>query len=512
MTDVSLNQTKRGNRPAAKKEEQSMENQKPQTLEKIRTELNLEKWPIWKPSHSRNEQKRVEVFERQITLENGSKETAQLIINATGNLNLFTTEDQKTLYVSIKLWQDAGKPTSGIVPFSLRQIAKIKKKKWQQDTLSEIIKSLEKHRGILFKWVHSFYDSATEETLHNLDYFNIFQDLKIAYRTRGDKIGNKAMGYFRFYDLILKNLLNNFTKPLYLDMILEFKSEIAQLLYTRIDLIMANKTHFERRTKELFEDLHIEGKEYKYLSVRKRILEKALKELQGVFLSTGVLLEARLEKTKDEKDYKVVFIKQAFSKTEDPKNRAGDREEEKKEPAFTMPQPSQQALELAQFFHEKLDRPNYQPASRELDQAAALFAECGLDKAKQVISFAISEAQTTNFQMRTFGAIFQYKSEALRIYERQQKEQETLKLKQEQEQQEKKAKAEQRLREKQELDNFYNSLTETEKEKHQILTQQEFKNMFCPTQDPASPFYQSLQEIAKYNALRVLRQDSNLLN
>lgn len=238
-----------------------------ETLEKIRPELNLEKWPIWKPSHSLSRKKREEILKREIILSDGSREKSEVIIRASGNLDLFTTEDQRTFYASIKLWEDAGRPASGIVPLSIRKIAKIKKKKWHQDTLKEIIYSLKKHIGITFEWNNSFYNSITGETLHSIDLFHIFSDLKIYYRTKGDKISKNTIGYFRFHDLIIKNLLNNYTKPIYLDVILHFKSEIAQILYTHIDLIMANKTHFERRTKELFGDLNLEGKEYKYLSV-----------------------------------------------------------------------------------------------------------------------------------------------------------------------------------------------------------------------------------------------------
>lgn len=511
MTDVPVNQIKIGDRPAEKKEGQTVENQKIQTLEKIRVELNLEKWPIWKPSHSRNEQKRAEVFERQITLLNGSKENAQLIVNAIGNLSLFTTEDQRTLYASIKLWEDAGKPASGIIPFSLRKVAKIKKKKWGSDTLKEIIDSLEKHRGILFKWVHSFYDSTTGETLHNLDYFNIFQDLKIAYRTKGDKVGNKAVGYFRFHDLILKNLLANHTKPLYLDVILNFKSEIAQLIYTRIDLIIANKTRYERRTKELFEDLNLEGKRYIYPSVRKQLLDPALKELQGVFLSTGILIEARLEKTKDEKDYKVVFIKQPFSKNEEPRNGAGEKEEQKKEqPILVLPQLDPQVVELVQYFHQKLGRPNHEPSSKELDQAAALLAECGFDKSKHTINFAVSEAETTNFQMRSFGALFQYKSEALRRYEKQKRDFE-LRLareahfKKEEEENHKRVEQEQA-----ELDALCLTLTEFQKQKLEgLIIARVQNNPFA--RDPNSSLHEVTKTSVKHDLLREFKTNPDLL-
>jgi hypothetical protein len=116
-----------------------------------------------------------------------------------------------------------------------------------------------------------------------------------------------AFSSFRFHEAILKNLIENHTNPVYLDVILSFKKEISVLLYGHIDLIMADKNYYERTIEGLFSDLDL-GK-YKYPSQRKRLLEPALEELEGVELTTGILNYAKLEKTVDGKDWKVVFKK-----------------------------------------------------------------------------------------------------------------------------------------------------------------------------------------------------------
>lgn len=507
MSDVPSTTTKKKNSEPAQSRGESMQTYNLQDMEKVRAELNLEKWPIWKPSHSREEHKREEIFIREKSLDDGSKEKAKVIIRASGNLDLFTTGDQKNLYVLFKLWEDAGKPLD-IVPFSLHKIAKFKNKKWGQDTLNEIINSLKKLGGITFEWDHSFYDSETKETLHSVELFHILSNLKIAYRTKGDKIDCREVAYFRFHDLILKNLLNNHTKPLCFDVILSFKSEIAQLLYTYVDLIMANKTHYERRTKELFNDLNLEGEAYKNLSDRKRKLERALKEMQNILLSTGILTESYLEKTKDEKDLKVVFKKQPFQKNEEPKNKVGKKEERKT--AIILPEPNKEALELAKLFHEKLGRSNYHPSSRELDQATALLAECGFDKSKHVISFALEEAKITNFLMRSFGAVFQYKSEALRTYEKQKRD---FELRQSREDSLKKEEEEKRQRtqsEHEELDALYQDLTEKERVSFDTLIERRlFNHPFA--KDPNSPIYQPTLQSIRYEILKEYRSNPGLL-
>ena len=138
--------------------------------------------------------------------------------------------------------------------------------------------------------------------------FNILADLKIIKRRVDGHITREA-GYFKFNDFILKNIFNNYSKPVLLEVVLSFKSEIAQLLYTHLDLMLARRTTYERKTRELFDDLGLDGKAYRNVSNRVQKLKPALEELTGVRLSTGFIVSATLEKTADGKDYKIVIVK-----------------------------------------------------------------------------------------------------------------------------------------------------------------------------------------------------------
>lgn len=85
------------------------------------------------------------------------------------------------------------------------------------------------------------------------------------------------------------------------------------------------------------------------------------------------------------------------------------------------------ALELVQSFHKLVrDIDNYQPypGSKEKSQAETLLATYGLEKANFVVTYAVAEARKTNFSMRTFGAIYQYLSNAIAQYERREQQQE----------------------------------------------------------------------------------------
>jgi hypothetical protein len=274
-------------------------------IEVIRPELNLEKWSIWQPAKSKN-QPRERLLRREVTLLNGGKILAEVEIGFT-NRGMLTTEDQKTYYALIQHWEEKGRSTQQTF-FSLRRLAKILKKKWGTNVIESLSSSLLRLRFTPFIWRNSFYDKSTSETREILDTFTILSDLKIV-RRKKDGVRSQEVGYFSFNDFILENLLRNHTKPLFVEVLLSFKSEIAQLLYTYLDLIMANRDSYERKTKELFEDLGLEGKTYKNPSDRKRVIEKALRELRGVRLTTGILSTALLRRTQDGEDDKVVFKK-----------------------------------------------------------------------------------------------------------------------------------------------------------------------------------------------------------
>jgi hypothetical protein len=434
------------------------------TLEKIRPELNLEKWSVWQPADSRNSPK-TRILHREIILPDGSKVIAKVEVGFTDK-GVLTTEDQKTYYALVKNWEDKGKPTDKTT-FSLRGLAKdLRKGKWGTNVIDSISKSLTRLRGTLFTWENSYYDSTTKETLEILDTFNILSELKIIKRKR-DGVINKEVGYFRFNDFILKNLLANHTKPIFLDVILNFKSEIAQLLYTYLDLIMASRNHYERRTKELFDDLGLEGKRYIYPSVRKQMLNPALQELQGVRLSTGIITTATLEKTQDKKDWKIVIHKDPIKKksrlplegqTEAPPESREDETSQAPEPPKdpAMLELKKQAENLVKYFYKIFRNTDEirHDISKAIEQAATLIAQHGAEKAKYVVDFSHRAAKETDYKPRAFGGILHYVSEALADYEAWIRGEELRQKQTEQELQEQ----EQILKKREELLQFFQSL------------------------------------------------------
>ena len=271
----------------------------------IRQELNIEKWPIFTTSTFKGKSREVS---REIILKNGDKAKRKVVVGKTqeGEMGVLRIADYKVFNALIKLWEEVGRPSDKDVNFSIHNVAKTLKLQWGRSTYKHLHKALERLKVIPIIWEDSFYQKETDVTERLVEYFNILDNLTIFERRAGDQV-YFTFSRFRLNNRIISNLLHNYSKPVYLDVILKFKKEISVLLYGHIDLIMADKNNYERKTKELFSDLELS--DYSRPSARKRLLEPVLNELKGVELSTGIISQAKLEKTVDDKDWKVVFRK-----------------------------------------------------------------------------------------------------------------------------------------------------------------------------------------------------------
>src|SRR4051794_142166 len=146
--------------------------------ERIRPELNVEKWSIWQPANARTGPPRERVIEREITLPDGNRVNAKLTVAPTTKGDL-TTRDQRVYYALVKHWGDRGRK-SDFTPFSIHALARHLKMPWGQTTLDSLRGSLHRLRGTYFVWEQAFEDKATGRVLSLLDTFNLLSDLKIA--------------------------------------------------------------------------------------------------------------------------------------------------------------------------------------------------------------------------------------------------------------------------------------------------------------------------------------------
>jgi hypothetical protein len=405
--------------------------------EKIRVELNVEKWPaIWRPASS-NKSPSLRTLERGIALPDGTRGTAKLEVGFT-HLGTITTEDQKMFYALIRHWEENGKPADRPVYFSDRVIARLLKKRgWGTNVITAITASLRRLRTTPLRWIKSYHrQESPDREMEEETLFNFLDTLKIVTRKEHGHVTNQQ-GYFQFDREILSNLLHQYTKPLLDEEFFRLQTEIGQLLYTHVDLILATKdergrmrTFYERKTRDLFYDLGLlqENSSYKYPSNRKQALLRPVAELQGCRLSTGVLKSIVIEKTSDGKDYKVVFQKGrvqdevALAQAESPPAKP---EPEARAAVvvnhYAKPEnPTlRQAQELISHFYKIFHSvDNHQPQTREMTHAMSLISQHGLVQAKQIVDFAHTESAKTDYFIQHFGGILSYASRAVASLER----------------------------------------------------------------------------------------------
>lgn len=400
---------------AASKKKSASVAEKPKS-EKIRVELNIEKWPgIWQPAKAHTKLA-VRTLERHVDMKDAGRAVSKLIIGFT-DLGTLTTEDQRMFYALIRQWEDAGKPIGKPVYFSDRLLSRLLKKKgWGTNVIDAITGSLRRLRTIPLRWVKSFHknDPAASEYEEEIP-FQILGDLKIVTRKAHGHVTNQQ-GYFQFDRNIESNLHANYTKPLLDEVFLKIESEIAQLLYTHLDLIMFGKTRYERCTRELFADLGLTGASYRFKSNRKQKLERALQELQGVRLNHGVIKSAGIQETQDKKDFKVVFVKAARQELDVAETESlGEGTDVVVNHYAAAKDPlHRQADELVCYFHEVFHGVrNHEPQLKETNQALTLVGQHGLEQCRHIVNFAHRESQRSNYPVQHFGAILNYTSRAL---------------------------------------------------------------------------------------------------
>ncbi len=385
-------------------------------------ELNVEKWPaLWRPASAKTAPA-VRLLERELSLPDGTRGTSKLEIGYT-QLGTTTTEDQKMFYALIRNWEENGKPADRPVFFSDRLLARLLKKKgWGTNVIEAITASLRRLRLTPLRWINSYHrrDNSGKSVETEIP-FQFLSNLKIVTRRQDGHVTNQQ-GYYEFDPNILQNLLANYTKPLLDEEFFSLHTEIGQLLYTHLDLIMFDKSRYERCTKDLFLDLGLlDNPSYRYPSNRKQALTRPLAELAGKRLSRGVLSSLAIERTKDGKDYKLVAVKGRVQQKDD------DSSERLQAPEATVvinhyakaKDPlAVQAGEIVQHFHRLVHGvKTHEAQSRELSQAVALVSQYGPEKTRHIIGYAAGKAAETKFPMQHFGAVLSYASRGAADFE-----------------------------------------------------------------------------------------------
>lgn len=281
--------------------------------------------------------------------------TASLTITPQYGKQTPTTTTLRVYLALLQIWTHNGQPADGIVNFSARQLATIIGWKWAGAATANRIAS---HVSILkstgLTWIFSFLQSnGTLE--RKVSDISILQSAEYSERKTLFKDERfSPVQRVRFNADLVDNMLKGHVRPLNYNALKAIANDTTLNLYTRIDIYLAKKPRWERRTIELFRDeLGLVGKRYEKRFARRAKLRELIRELDGVELCHGKL-KVWMEETADGADDKIVAVRVARI---EPRNRSLLKPTNAKEEAELMA--SDVLAELRRHPHGGKPRPEY---------------------------------------------------------------------------------------------------------------------------------------------------------
>ena len=277
----------------------------------VRVENNFEKLPgIWSPKPKRSTKF---VSSKTIELEpeplaNGQIVERKIKIVPSAEYGYPTVQAQQYWYALQLLWHDSPTKETGRIEFSRRQIiVEILGKRYGKDQVRALEIAVEQLAGTLFKFNYLFYDKEKDEVTKEVRGFSLITDYHFTSRENKHEIVHEKCSV-TLHPLIVSNLRSGYFKPVILSVVAELKSDIARLLYRKIDSQFSYYSKYEISTERFFREHGLEGREYHQPGRRKRLLEKAALELIEKPTSSGAVIKSyKIVKTKDKKDYKLII-------------------------------------------------------------------------------------------------------------------------------------------------------------------------------------------------------------
>ena len=284
----------------------------------VRVETNFEKLPIWSTKPKRGttfvSSKLIEL--QSETLPNGQVVERSIKIVPSAEYGYPTVQTQEYWYALQLLWHDSPTKETGRVEFSRRELIEdILGKTYGRQTRRALDLSINQLATTSFEFRYVFKEQETGITHSELRQFHIISDLRLTERKKTEDVIHDKCSV-TLHPLIVSNLRSGYFKPVILSVVSELKSDIARLLYRKIDSQFSHLDRYEISTAKFFKEHGIKGNEYQYPSARKRLLERGIKELIGKPTSKEVsdksgktsatIASYQIVKTKDKKDYKLI--------------------------------------------------------------------------------------------------------------------------------------------------------------------------------------------------------------
>ncbi|MDJ0591897.1 MAG: hypothetical protein QNJ72_18200 [Pleurocapsa sp. MO_226.B13] len=296
---------------------QGVETELNKHLTLARVETNFEKLPIWSPKPKRGTtfvpSKTIELQPEK--LPDGNIIERKIEIAPSAKYGYPTVQTQEYWYALQKLWHESPEKEAGRIEFSRREIiTNILGNTYSKTSREALDKAILQLSSTLFSFNYVFYDKEKDITHSELRSFVLVVDSYLTEKKKKDEIIHDKC-FVTLHPLIVSNLRSGYFKPILLSVVSQLKSDVARLLYRKLDLQFSHYSKYEISTDRFFREHGLEGQEYVYSSARKRRLEKAIQELLEKPTSSGaVISKYEFLRTADGKDWKLVVRSSKTSK------------------------------------------------------------------------------------------------------------------------------------------------------------------------------------------------------
>lgn len=386
----------------------------------VRKELNLDFGSFFYPQETRKVFD-IRHFHSEITDEVGNKRRVEAVVNPHPSLGTLTTFDERVFYACVEIWQQQQK--ADICFFSERQICRILKVSWGNNTARGIDNSLNRLRGVFIQWKGAFYDAKSERFIEMKNPFTILNHLKVT--STKDKNFCSQIAEFGFDKRVIENLNSRYSRPINFDTVLSFRSPLAQAVYGLLDRKLYGTNKYHRTTKGLLlEDLQLLAKRYQHRSERIRELRKIQGELLKRETGYGEIIEGYDIEANCQGDA-IVKVNRSGARRIKGKTIAVDKVIKISTGRATKASSSSSTSELAPESHKLLsyfqqvffDKPSTHFSQNAVSKARVIIDEYGFEKAKFLVDYAKQEAPKTSYKPRSFQGIVQYLADALKALE-----------------------------------------------------------------------------------------------
>jgi hypothetical protein len=221
------------------------------------------------------------------------------------------TTSSLRVFIALLALAQAKKTETNCIPFSAREIAHVLRVSMTGEFAARLWREFRSLSMTTFEWQGSFQTpTGTRTTLENFHLINSIRYSHIKER-RENKTQFAADGVAEINSNIFNNIKAGVISFVILETLISFKSSLSEAFYLRVDTILGMGEYatkpLELKSETVIQALQLDDvKEYRKVSIRKRVLDAIAKECSGKTLSNDNTLNVQLAPTAGGKDWKLL--------------------------------------------------------------------------------------------------------------------------------------------------------------------------------------------------------------